>query len=347
MSRVKVVINGYGTIGKRAAEAVNQQDDMEIVGVAKTRPTYEALGAQTAGHPLYIASRDRVPAFAAAGLEVAGTVDEMLAAAEVVIDCTPGKLGVNNRAGYEAAGVKAIWQGGEKHDPIGVSFNALSNYDEAYGADFVRVVSCNTTGLARTLFPLHARWGIDNVKAVMVRRSADPKDAKRGPINSIEPVLNVPSHHGPDVQTVMAGLNIQTMAVKVPTTIMHLHCNIVQLTDDSVTIDDILAAWEATPRVMLIDGVVAHGGERFANLPGTAEIMELARDLGKPRGDLNEIAVWRDGAHLVDGTLYYYQAIHQESDVVPEIIDCIRAMCKLERDNLKSIAKTDAALGLG
>lgn len=347
MARVRVAINGYGTIGKRAAEAVSRQDDMEITGVAKTRPTYEALGAREAGYPLYIASHHRAPAFAATGLAVAGTVEEMFAVADLVIDCTPGKLGINNRAAYEAAGVKAIWQGGEKHAPIGVSFNALSNYDEAYGADFVRVVSCNTTGLTRTLHPLQARWGIDNVKAVMVRRSADPKDAQRGPINSIEPVLKVPSHHGPDVQTVMTGLNIQTMAVKVPTTIMHLHCNIVQLSDDSVTIDDILAAWEATPRVKLIDGVIAHGDERFANLPGTAEIMELARDLGRPRGDFNEIIVWRDGAHLVDGTLYYYQAIHQESDVVPEIVDCIRAMCKLERDNLKSIAKTDKALGLG
>ena len=37
--KVKVGINGYGTIGKRVATAVNQQDDMEIIGVTKTRPT--------------------------------------------------------------------------------------------------------------------------------------------------------------------------------------------------------------------------------------------------------------------------------------------------------------------
>ena len=33
---VKVAINGYGTIGKRVADAVDAQDDMEIVGVTKT-----------------------------------------------------------------------------------------------------------------------------------------------------------------------------------------------------------------------------------------------------------------------------------------------------------------------
>ena len=33
---VKVAINGYGTIGKRVADAVDAQDDMEIVGVKNT-----------------------------------------------------------------------------------------------------------------------------------------------------------------------------------------------------------------------------------------------------------------------------------------------------------------------
>ena len=37
---VKVAINGYGTIGKRVADAIDAQDDMEIVGVTKTRPSF-------------------------------------------------------------------------------------------------------------------------------------------------------------------------------------------------------------------------------------------------------------------------------------------------------------------
>ena len=32
---IKVAINGYGTIGKRVADAVDAQDDMEIIGVTK------------------------------------------------------------------------------------------------------------------------------------------------------------------------------------------------------------------------------------------------------------------------------------------------------------------------
>ncbi|MGB9372250.1 MAG: glyceraldehyde 3-phosphate dehydrogenase NAD-binding domain-containing protein, partial [Halobacteriota archaeon] len=42
---VKVAINGYGNIGKRVADAVAKQDDMKLVGVAKTRPNFEAFVA--------------------------------------------------------------------------------------------------------------------------------------------------------------------------------------------------------------------------------------------------------------------------------------------------------------
>ena len=47
---IKVGINGYGTIGKRVAEAVTLQNDMEIVGIVKTKPTYEMRGALDANY---------------------------------------------------------------------------------------------------------------------------------------------------------------------------------------------------------------------------------------------------------------------------------------------------------
>jgi len=87
-------------------------------------------------------------------------------------------------------------------------------------------------------------------------------------------------------------------------------------------------------------------GSKIRNLPGTAEIMELARDSLYTRGDLNQIAVWKDGVHAFGKKLYYYQAIHQESDVIPENIDAIRAMFNIESDNMKSIFKTNKALGI-
>ena len=342
---IKVGINGYGTIGKRVAEAVTLQDDMEIVGIVKTKPTYEIRGALDAGFPVFASTKTKIPFFEEKGVKVSGVTEELVDISDVIIDCTPGKLGVNNMEMYQKYSTKAIWQGGEKHAPIGVSFNALTNYSSSINQDYVRVVSCNTTGLARTLFPIIQKYGIDNVQAVMVRRSGDPKDSDRGPINSIEPVLTVPSHHGPDVQTVIEGINIQTMAVKVPTTIMHVHCIIAEL-DTEPNVENQISMWEATPRINLLEGFLESDGTKIRNLPGTAEIMELARDALYTRGDLNQIVVWRDGVHAFGKKLYYYQAIHQESDVIPENIDAIRAMFNLESDNMKSIFKTNKALGI-
>jgi glyceraldehyde-3-phosphate dehydrogenase (NAD(P)) len=332
---VKVAINGYGTIGKRVADAVKQQDDMEIVGVTKRRPTFEARMAIKNGFPFYAAAEEFIKGFEDEGISVEGTLADLLVKADIVIDCTPKKSGYLDT--YKKANIKAIFQGGEKHALTGLSFNALANYEKAIGADYVRVVSCNTTGLCRTLHPLAETFGIDNVTAVMVRRGADPWDSKNGPINAIEPVLKVPSHHGPDVQSVMPDLNIQTTAVKVPTTIMHLHSVVAKLKSPSST-SDVLDLWAKTPRIKFVWS--KHG------IKSTAQIMEMAKDMGKKRSDLFEIAVWHDGVHVVDNVLYYYQAIHQESDVVPENIDAIRAMCNVESDKMASIAKTDEAMGI-
>ncbi len=37
--RVRVGITGFGTIGKRVTDAGAKQPDLELVGVAKTRPS--------------------------------------------------------------------------------------------------------------------------------------------------------------------------------------------------------------------------------------------------------------------------------------------------------------------
>ena len=74
--------------------------------------------------------------------------------------------------------------------------------------------------------------------------------------------------------------------------------------------------------------------------------MEYAKELGRSRNDLYEIPVWKESINVVDNELYYMQAVHQESDVVPENVDCIRAMLEMESDNEKSIKKTNEAMGI-
>ena len=118
MGSIKVAINGFGTIGKRVADAVDAQDDMEIIGVTKTGPSFGCDLAVKKGFPLYCTFDDaeRIAAFAEQGYECKGGLSDLLSVADVVIDCAPGKMGAGNLAKYKAAGVKHIFQGGEKHD---------------------------------------------------------------------------------------------------------------------------------------------------------------------------------------------------------------------------------------
>jgi glyceraldehyde-3-phosphate dehydrogenase (NAD(P)) len=334
---VKVAINGYGTIGKRVADAVMLQDDMEIVGVCKRNPTFEVQMAHRRGLPFYTTDEEHTTAFEEKGLDLVGLLPELLDGSDIVVDCTPGKVGATYIPLYQAHGMKMIFQGGEKAHTAPISFNSSANYMEAWGKDVVRVVSCNTTGLCRTLYPIYRDIGIKEVLAVLIRRAADPWDSKKGPINAIKPVLKLPTHHGPDLNTVIPDIPIQSMAVAVPTTIMHLHANQVVLSRGSST-EEVIDLWERSPRLKLISG-----GD---GITSTAQAMELAKDLDRSRADLFEIAVWRDGAHVEGDKLWYYQAVHQESDVVPENIDCIRSMMELEPDAAKSIAKTDATLNI-
>ena len=313
---------------------------MEVVGVTKTGPSFGCDLAVKKGFPLYCTfdDADRIARFAEQGYECSGGLSDLLAIADVVVDCSPGKMGVDNLAKYQAAGVKYMFQGGEKHALTGLSYTSSANHAENLNAQGTRVVSCNTTGLSRTLVPLYEHCGSLKVECTMIRRAADPGDSNRGPINAIKPVLKVPSHHGPDVMTVKPEIEINSLAVAVPTTIMHVHSIIADLPDGhGLTTESILKMWTETPRV-----IIMHGSDN--RITTTAEVMEMARDIGRKWGDLHEIFVWEDGVKLVENRLYYFQAIHQESDVIPENVDCIRALMGTEPDWQSSVAKTDAAI---
>jgi glyceraldehyde-3-phosphate dehydrogenase (NAD(P)) len=333
---IKVAVNGYGTIGKRVADAVATQPDMKVIGVSKTKPSYEAFVAKSRGYPLYIADISKKGAFEKAGLPVAGSVDEMLKPADIVVDATPGGVGVKNKPLYEKLGIKAIWQGGEDHEVAGFSFNSDCNYQDAIGKQFARVVSCNTTGLCRIINAMDKAYGVEKVRAVMVRRGGDPADIKRGPIDAI--VLNpvhIPSHHGPDVQSVLPHINIVTLAMIVPVTMMHMHAIQMDLKKEALR-EHVIKIIEKHPRLGLV--------RKATGITSTAELKEYAMDMGRHRSDLWENGIFEDSISCLGKELYLFQAIHQEADVVVENIDCIRAMTGTVKDALKSVEMTNKAM---
>jgi len=267
-NKIKVGVVGYGTIGKRVADSVMLQKDMELAGIT--------------GHSYN------------------------------------WRMDIAHKKGIKIFNV------------------AQCNYKDAVGKNYIRVVSCNTTGLARTLHAINQKYGVEEVYATMIRRGADPWDIRHGPINAIVPVLELPSHHGPDVATVLKGMKIFTTAVSISTTLMHMH-NVIVDCKKTPTVEETIKLFENTTRVRMVDN--------SSKIRSTAEIMELAKDLGYARGDMPEICIWKEGIGVHENKLLYMQAIHQESDVVCENIDAIRAAMGF-KDGKKSIEMTNRALGI-
>jgi glyceraldehyde-3-phosphate dehydrogenase (NAD(P)) len=340
---IHVGINGYGTIGKRVADAVRKQPDMEVVGVAKTRPNFEATSAVEKGFDLYAAVEERKPRFAEAGIDIAGDVEQLVEQSDIVVDACPSGIGADNAEMYREYDTPALLQGGEDADVVDGSFNARSNFDTVEGMDLVRVVSCNTTGLSRLVAPLQEEYGVEKVRATLVRRGGDPAQTDRGPINDILPnPVELPSHHGPDVNTIFPDLAIDTLGLKVPATLMHTHSINVSI-EAEPTAEEVRELLDDQRRTFVIP--------EWLGLDGAGAIKELAQDADRPRADIWENCIWGESITVEDddgeGTsdLYLFQAIHQESDVVPENVDAIRAVLGTKSQS-ESVATTDEAMGL-
>jgi glyceraldehyde-3-phosphate dehydrogenase (NAD(P)) len=74
--------------------------------------------------------------------------------------------------------------------------------------------------------------------------------------------------------------------------------------------------------------------------------IELMKDLGRPRGDMWEVAIWEDVLTVHGSEVYYTYQVYNEAIVVPESVDAIRALMGTIRDGRESIRITDEALGM-
>ncbi len=336
--KIKVAVNGYGVIGKRVADAIRIQPDMELVGVADVVSDYRVKAAVVLGLPVYVSIPEKSNEMKNAGIPIAGNLSDLLKQIDVIVDCTPKGIGAKNLELYKKTGVKAIYQGGEKHSLTGHSFVAQANYETALGLDATRVVSCNTTSTVRTLIALRNAGLLKKARGVLIRRATDPWESDHsGIMNTVVPEPHIPSHQGPDAQTVVPELDVITMAVKASHTQTHNHYWVVELNRETSD-DEVLAAFKAVPRIAFIrmsDGIVA--------LNSTIELM---KDLGRPRGDMWEVALWEDVLTVNGNEVYYTYQVYNEAIVVPETIDAIRALMGTIKDGSESIRITDEAMGM-
>lgn len=311
---------------------------MELVGIADVVSDWRIKVALQKGYPVFASTVEAAESMRAAGIPVAGMLDEALAQVDVVADATPKKIAAANLERYQANGVKSVFQGGEKHTLTGHSFVATANYESALGRDTTRVVSCNTTSIVRTLGALKQAGLLKKARGVLIRRATDPWESHQsGIMNTVVPETSIPSHQGPDAQTVIPDLDVVTLAVVAAHTSSHLHAWSVEMTRPASK-EEVLDAFRAAPRIAFIraeEGIVA--------LNSTTELMN---ELGRPRGDMWEVALWEDSLTVKGSEVFYNYQVYNQAIVVPETIDAIRALAGIETDGARSIAKTDAALGI-
>ena len=336
--KIRVGVNGYGVIGKRIADAVTAQEDMELVGVADVVSDWRIRVAVQKGYPVYASTPEAAGAMQAAGLPASGDLDKLVGQVDVIADCTPKKVAAANLEKYRAAQIKSIFQGGESHSLTGHSFVAQANYASALNRDATRVVSCNTTSIVRTLGALRAVGLLKKARGVLVRRATDPWESDHGGVmNTVVPEQKIPSHQGPDAQTVIPELDVVTIALVAAHTTSHLHAWSVELTRPA-TKEEVLAAFRAAPRIAFLK---ASQGMLALNTT-----LEMMADLGRPRGDMWEVGLWEDSLSVQGNELFYNYQVYNQAIVIPETIDAIRALTGVEAEALASIAKTDAAMGL-
>lgn len=347
MKKIKVGVAGYGTIGQRLADGVAMQGDMELVGIADLAPTLslqalreqDMIGANGIKYDVYLVDGADKALFEAKDIPVAGTFEELCKKVDIMLDSSPGGVGVKNKEKYyEKYGVKAIFQGGEKNSVADVFFHGYANFEEGVEKNYLKLTSCNTTGLIRTVDCLDREFGVGKVAITIIRRVADPGDYHRGLTNALE-IEKAPSHQAVDLMTIMPHVEATGILVHTPVTHGHIVTVLVSSKDGSkITREAALETFKKHPRIRVVS--IDEG------FKGNASFFKYARDLGNRRGDMYEIGLWEDSVVESGNDIMYAINIPQESITIPETIDAIRAATGMQTSREEGTSETNKYLGI-
>ena len=329
---VRVAVVGYGVIGQRLADGVALQEDMELVGVADVAPTISVRALFDRGMPydLYCASPGRENDLLGAGIPVSGSMDDLIDKVDIVLDATSAGIGAKNKEIYKKKNKKAVFQGGEKNEIVDVFFHGYANYEKGIGKDFLKLTSCNTTGLIRAVDCLDRTVGVEKTAITIIRRVADPGDTHRGLTNVLK-IDPVPSHQAVDLMTIMPHVPCTGVLVHTPVTHGHI-ISIVVTPKKSIAPDSVIDLFKAHPRMMVVK--IADGFD------SNSAFFRYARDKGNLRGDMYEIGVWEEAVALSGEDIIFSINIPQEAVVIPETIRRVVAA------KLEAVGLTNSYLGM-
>lgn len=334
----KVAVVGYGTIGQRLADGVARQKDMELIGVSDVAPTLSVRALAERGMPynLYCAIPENIPVLENNNIPVSGTLEDLLKKVDIVLDATSAGIGQKNKELYQKYNLPAVFQGGEKNEIADVFFHGYANYEKGFGQKYLKLTSCNTTGLIRAVDCLDRAVGLEKVAITIIRRVADPGDYYRGLTNALE-VDKAPNHQAVDLMTIMPHIDATGILVHTPVTHGHI-ITVIATPKTKITPEEAIKYFSLHPRIRVV-----RIDEGFL---GNASLFKYARDLGNLRGDMYEIAVWTDTVVNSKNDIMFAINIPQEAVSIPETIDAIRASLKMQKDRLDAVGMTNEFLGM-
>ena len=306
MSKVKVGVAGYGVIGLRLATGVAMQEDMELVGVSDVAPTLAVRGLVESGMPYHFYSA--MP---------------------------------ENNDKLKEAGVPISGSLEDLVEQCDIMLDATSagvgaKNKELYARMGKRAVfqGGEKNNIADVFFHGYANY--ERVAVTIIRRVADPGDYHRGLTNALQ-MEYAPSHQALDLMHIMPHIDATGILVHAPVTHGHI-ITVMATPKKSISKQDLLDLAAAHPRIRTVK--IADG------FLGNASLFRYARDMGKFRGDNYEIALWDESIVKSGEQIMFAINIPQESVVIPENMDAIRAAMQMQMTREEGTAMTNRYLGM-
>ena len=314
-----------GVIGRRLADAIGLQPDLVLAGIAVRSAGLGVIARP--GLPYFASGAGAGEALRKAGIEPAGNLADLIAAADLIIDAGPARSGAGRYRLYQDGGVLSVFSGGERDTALGPLVHPALNYHLAVGRPSIRLPSCNTTALGRLIAAIGPA-DVADLRAILIRCGTDTDKARKGSTNGTIFDIGL-SHHGADLESVTTGIRVRVRGAYVPAV-----CGHVALAE--VTLRRPVAAAMADQLSQASRIVMLPPGQPQSTARLKAEMYRL-----RPRGDRYELAVQL--AADDPATVTAWLSIDNEAITIPEAMDVIRALSGVS-DGERARAITDRTL---
>jgi len=334
LPKLNVGLVGYGSQGRRIAEAISAQKDMNLIGVCLKEPDLSAQMAAMKELPIYIVDRKNAQAFRKEKIQVRGSISDFLSEVDVIVDAAPAGVGKKNKDSFYSKH-KAIFQGGEPFSVADVpAFITKIGYDTAKKANYVRIPTPYTVALMRILDPLNAVLSIEEISGVLIKAGSEPMRGSLGPVDTIIPDEPDTCQLIKDEIRYLMPKPIVLSSFKVPSILLSVGSVVIRIKKEA-SLSDVKELLSKTVRTIIVKGKVG--------LCSTDSIFEYIRRTGRPSGDVYETCIWDEQIEITNNKLKLVQAFDSHCVQTPEIIDAIRALAS-EQSMEESFKRTNEAL---